>query len=145
MKNSTIKPKLTKKCFYCGKEFNPYKSTDKYCSFQCAKLDGKINKNISKVVKIKQKSDKLKKNYSLYLKLRKEFLSKPENQICFIDGCNKHATTIEHTSGRIGKNLLDISTWKPCCWFHNLELESNPELSQKYQNSRFHSGKKIIK
>jgi len=68
-----------------------------------------------------------------YRKLRIEFLSQPENQTCFINGCYRPADTIEHTHGRIGENFLDVSTWKPCCWKHNLELETNSELSKKYQ------------
>jgi len=68
-----------------------------------------------------------------YRKLRIEFLNLPENEFCFIQGCNRRADTIEHTHGRVGKNLLDVSTWKPCCWKHNLELENNTELSKKHQ------------
>lgn len=74
-----------------------------------------------------------------YSKLRLVFLE--ENPICFIDGCGKKATTIEHASGR-GINYLNINTWKPCCLQHNLELENNPELSKKYQKSKIHGGEK---
>ena len=79
----------------------------------------------------------------IYSKTRVEFLSLPENQICFIDGCGSPATTIEHTAGRIGSMYLNQSFWKPCCLKHNLELENNPELSRKYQLSKIHGGKKI--
>jgi len=72
----------------------------------------------------------------LYKKQRIEFLSRPENEFCFIDGCNRRADTIEHTHGRIGNNFLDTSTWRPCCWKHNLELETNIGLSKKYQCSK---------
>jgi hypothetical protein len=133
-----IKQKLTKKCKNCGKEFRIYRTTDKFCSYHCANNYGEIkpiNKN-----SIKQK-ERLKK----YNNLRKAFLSLPENKFCFVDGCNNLANTVEHTAGRIGENLLKISTWEPCCNKHNLEFETNPELSKKYQVSRFHSGKKIEK
>ena len=33
---------------------------------------------------------------------------------------------------------------QPCCNFHNLELERNPELSQKYQLSKI-TGKEKLK
>jgi len=140
-----IKPKLTKNCNICGNSFKPFKTTDKYCSWKCANSDQKEDKKEVKFYQIKKQSDKLKKDYSVYLKLRKEFLSNPDNKYCFIDGCNRLATTIEHTKGRIGKNLLDVSGWRPCCWNHNSELENNTELSEKYQYSKFHKGKKIKK
>jgi len=67
----------------------------------------------------------------------------PKKRICFIDGCNKPSTTIEHRVGRWGKNYLDTTTWAGCCLEHNLELENNAELSKKYQLSKIHGGKKI--
>ena len=87
-----------------------------------------------------------------YKKKRIEFLSKPENSICFISGCNSRANTIEHTRGRVGyaddfarENgitlYLDERFWKPCCLHHNQELENNPELSKAYQLSKL-TGKK---
>lgn len=79
----------------------------------------------------------------IYIKKRKEFLDKPENKYCFIDGCNKIANTIEHTAGRIGEMYLNEKYWRPCCLEHNLELENNSELSKKYQLSKFHHGYKL--
>ena len=75
---------------------------------------------------------------------RLQFLAQPENQRCFIEGCKNRAEGIEHAAGRIGKNFLDVTTWRPCCNFHNLELERNPELSQKYQLSKI-TGKEKLK
>lgn len=88
-------------------------------------------------------SSKRKKEVAIYQKKRIEFLNKPENKICFVEGCEKSATTIEHRAGRIGSNYLDEKTWAGCCLEHNLEFENNPELSKKYQLSRIHKGKKI--
>jgi len=99
-------------------------------------------------------SKKRQAENSIYTKERKKFLS--ENTICFIENCGAEATTIEHTRGRIGyaddfakenkiSLYLDTRFWKPCCLKHNLELESNPELSQKYQKSKIHGGEKINK
>jgi hypothetical protein len=87
-------------------------------------------KPISKV------SDKRKIDNLKYDAQRIVFLGKPENKICFIDGCNRKANTIEHRAGRWGKNFLDESTWAGCCSEHNIELENNPELSKKYQLSK---------
>lgn len=103
---------------------------------------------------IKKKSEKLTINSKLYTEQRKVYLSLPENKKCFVEGCTKKADTIEHTKGRQGfaddhareENiplLLDERFWKPCCLQHNLEFESNPELSKKYQLSKIHEGKKI--
>lgn len=89
-----------------------------------------------------------------YLTGREIFLSLPENQKCFVEGCSKKADTIEHTKGRKGyadkdarENdiplLLDERFWQPCCGEHNLEFENNPELSKKYQLSQIHEGKKL--
>ena len=46
--------KREKKCNHCGEIFKPFKTTDKYCSFLCAKLDGAI-KPINKVSEKRQK------------------------------------------------------------------------------------------
>lgn len=144
MKRTPIKVKTHANCRYpeCGKEFKKFKSTDKYCSSSCEVSDKgfkekKKPKPIPKV-SVKRKIENLK-----YSALRIEFLGKKENMICFIDGCNKKATSIEHRAGRIGSNFLDTTTWAGCCLEHNLQLENNPELSKQYQLSRIHQGKKI--
>ncbi len=99
-------------------------------------------------------SKKRKDNEKEYNFNRKEFLALPENKKCFVEGCKFKANTIEHTKGRKGyadefarlndiPALLDERFWKPCCLKHNLEFESNPELSKQYQLSQLHEGKKI--
>jgi len=134
-----VKPKKCRNS-ECGNIFTPKFSTlEKYCSAKCA-TQNKAAKPIRKP--IQPISDKRKKETAQYLKKRIEFLEKPENKICFIDGCNKRANTVEHRAGRIGLNYLDETTWAPCCLGHNLELENNPELSKKYQLSRIHGGKR---
>lgn len=104
---------------------------------------------------IPRQSAKRKVENPIYLKERLRFLSQPENHRCFIDDCGARADTIEHTMGRKGfadkwardngiSLLIDVRFWKPCCNYHNLELERNPELSHKYQLSKI-SGKEKIK
>lgn len=90
-------------------------------------------------------SEKRKKEQKEYTIKRLQFLSQPENLRCFIEGCNARATTIEHLKGRWGENYLDTEFWKPCCLKHNLELETNPELSQKYQLSKITGKPKLCK
>lgn len=135
----------------CGKEFKQYNSLMKYCSPNC-KNKSLINENKSKY-QIPQVSKKRKIENLKYQVLRKEFLDKPENKYCFIDGCNSIADTIEHTRQRVGyaddwareNNVtlfLDVRYWKPCCLKHNLELENNPELAFKYKLSKFSNEKR---
>lgn len=101
-------------------------------------------------------SKKRKIENKQYTVKRLQFLAQPENLRCFIEGCNKRADTIEHTRSRIGfaddwareNNIslyLDDRFWKPCCNEHNLELERNPELSQKYQLIKISGNEKIQK
>lgn len=144
MKRTPIKVKTHANCRYseCEKEFKKFKSTDKYCSSSCELLD-KGFKEKKKPKPIPKVSAKRKIENLKYSALRIEFLGKKENMICFIDGCNKKATSIEHRAGRIGSNFLDTTTWAGCCLEHNLELENNPELSKQYQLSRIHQGNKI--
>ncbi len=127
-----------KVCKVCKSEFRQYNSLQKcHCQNSLAKPK-KPKKYVIPKVSDKRKIENLK-----YSVLRTEFLGKKENQICFIDGCNKQSTTIEHRAGRWGKNFLDISTWAGCCLEHNLELENNPELSKKYQFSKITGKSKI--
>ena len=92
---------------------------------------------------IRKVSRKRQIENKIYTRTRKEFLSLPENKICFINGCLKPANTVEHIKGRIGSNYLNQTFWKPCCLEHNIELENNSQLSKKYQLSKLHGGQKI--
>lgn len=124
-----------KKCPECNNDFKQYNSLQKYCSGQCLSKNAKP-KECKPPAKIKRVSDKRKIQELQYKADRIVFLNKPENRICFIDECNRPATTIEHRAGRWGSNFLDQSTWAGCCMEHNIELENNPELSKKYQLSK---------
>ncbi|MDQ5929720.1 MAG: hypothetical protein QG594_1501 [Bacteroidota bacterium] len=137
-----VKPK---KCKICGLKFTPIRSTtERVCNQYGCKVTAamqiveKQNKSEPKkrFDKIPNVSKKRKIENLQYQVLRAEFLNKTENKICFIDGCSKPSTTIEHRGGRWGKNYLDTSTWAGCCLEHNLELENNSELSKKYQLSK---------
>ena len=137
----------------CEKVFTPFNSLQKYCSWNCQKANEK-----PKPRKVYKAPNKVSKPQAIinakYSVARIEYLSRKENQICFIEECNKKATTVEHRAGR-GKGFfdkiaeeknicktLDTRFWAPCCWEHNLELERNSKLSKKYQLSKLHYGKK---
>jgi hypothetical protein len=138
-----------------------YRTTDKYCSITCKKacetpkpkkpIDFSKAKPRSPINKVSKKQAVLNSKYSVD---RIQFLSKPENKICCVEGCGKVADTVEHQKGRKGfaddyarENniplILDQRFWLPCCLEHNLEFENNPELSKQYQLSRIHGGEKI--
>jgi len=150
-----MKQKTHKDCKVCGNEFRLYRTTDKYCSPSCKSKDQKKEpvKIKSPIKKVSKKQAVLNGKYSVK---RIEFLSKPENKFCFVDGCGKLATTVEHRMGRKGfaddwardnniPLIIDERFFAPCCLEHNLEFERNPELSNKYQLSRIHGGKKEFK
>jgi hypothetical protein len=143
---------IEKICKLSGVVWKQYNSLQKCTCDECKKLipkkvyaPKKFNSNLKlkSLNPIPKVSKKRKIENAKYSVLRIEFLNKPENRICFIDGCNKPSTTIEHRVGRWGKNYLDTTTWAGCCLEHNLELENNSELSKKYQLSKIHGGKKI--
>lgn len=136
----------------CGNIFKQYNSFQKFCGSVCA-IKNQKPKKVKVYAPIKKVSKKRQIENAKYIVLRISFLSNPKNKICFIDGCEKEATSIEHSAGRLGfyddfardNNIslyLDVRFWKPCCLEHNLELENNPELSKKYQLSKIHGGKK---
>jgi hypothetical protein len=146
------------RCIECREKFTPTKFLQKFCE-NCKEAEreyqsGKIAKTITSKKPISKVSDKRKIENIIYTSTRIKFLMLPENKICFIDECRNLATTIEHSAGRIGfyddwareNNIslyLDQRFWKPCCNFHNLELERNSELSKKYQLSKIHGGEKL--
>lgn len=124
-------------CKSCGQQYKQYNSLQK-CRCENARPQPKQ----IKIYRIPQVSKKRKVEMLQYSVLRTEFLAKKENSTCFIEGCNKPSTTVEHRAGR-GINYLNVETWAGCCLEHNLELENNPELSKKYQLSKIHEGKKL--
>jgi hypothetical protein len=133
-------------CKDCGKEYKQYNSLQKcFC---------KVSKPQSKQIKrpIPKVSEKRKALNVIYEKIRIEVLSEAKF-VCFIDGCKNVANTVEHSAGRLGfyddwarENniplLIDKRFLKACCLVHNGELETNPELSKKYQYSKISGIKK---
>lgn len=145
--------KTHKPCKVCNTEFKMYKSTDKYCSIECANKDKKVDLKLKPMSKkpIRYYSEKRQKLNKEYEKVRIEVLSDAKFK-CFIDGCTNVANTIEHLMKRKGyaddwarENniplLIDKRYLRACCLHHNGQLESDPELSKKYQYSNV-SGKK---
>lgn len=155
-----MQQKTHKNCKVCGTEFKLYRTTQKYCSGRCEAKDKKPNlkwkplyimpKQKKPINKVSKKQAVINAKYSVQ---RIQFLAKPENKFCIVEGCGKLANTVDHQKGRKGfadefareNNIpltLDERFWIPCCLEHNLEFENNPELSKKYQLSKLHNGKK---
>ncbi len=133
-------------CKLSGVVWKQYNSFQKCTCSLCLESKPK-----PKIKPIKKVSDKRKELNVIYEKVRIEVLSEAKFK-CFIDGCKNVANTCEHLAGRVGfyddyarENniplLIDKRFLRACCFSHNGELETNPELSKKYQYSRV-SGKK---
>jgi len=145
---------MAKKCKNpsCGKEFTPkYSTTERHCSRECFNKDKKPNLKLKSPNKINQVSNKRKVLNEVYKTVRIEVLSEAKFK-CFIDGCTNVANTLEHLMGRRGfaddfarENniplLIDKRYLKACCLVCNGQLETNSELSKKYQYHKI-SGKK---
>jgi len=130
-------------CKLSGAEWKQYNSFTKCQCDMCKAIKKPVKASKPKKIYIIPKASKKRKVEQLqYSVLRIQFLAKPENKTCFIEGCNKPATTIEHRAGR-GINYLNVETWAGCCLEHNLELENNPELSKKYQLSKITGKEKL--
>jgi hypothetical protein len=139
----------------CGKRFTPKPNGNRialpYCSPACYYADQK--KKAKPRTAVKKVSASRERENPIYKEKRLAFLALPENHFCFINGCNRRATTIEHLKGRKGyaddwardnkiSLYIDDRFWAPCCFQHNGELENNTELSRAYQLSKIHDGKK---
>jgi len=110
-----------------------------------------LKPNTKPIAKRAKKAAKYDRQYTI---VKLQVLAEAK-YICFIEGCTRKADTIEHQRGRqwniyfddwARENdiplLIDKRWLKPCCAFHNGELERNTELSHKYQLSKIHHGTK---
>jgi endogenous inhibitor of DNA gyrase (YacG/DUF329 family) len=123
----------------CENEFRPLLTTQKYCSNNCHRIDGKQAPK-SKTYKINKQSKKHSKVLSKYSTIRKEFLSKPENKYCRVN--RSVATQVHHMMGKIGyaddwARDNDIPLWLDVRWFlpvsheGHREIEENPEWAKE--------------
>lgn len=138
-----------KRCRVSGVVWKQYNSLQKCPCEECRVLAVQKPKKPYAIPKVSEKRKEVNK---VYEKIRIEVLVEAKFK-CFIDGCTNVANTIEHTAGRLGfydeqarfdniPLIIDKRFLKACCLHHNGELESNPELSKKYQLSKIHGGKK---
>jgi hypothetical protein len=104
--------------------------TDKYLiERQQQKLGLAAPKEEKVKVRISMKSLKRKVEENLYLKKKKEYLTK--NIRCEVKGCNRVSEDVHHKKGRVGKLLYDEKYFLAVCREHHTEIESHPELAIK--------------
>lgn len=53
-----------------------------------------------------------------------------KDKMCEFPECGRVATDLHHSAGRVGKNLLDVSTFKALCHEHHMYIEVRPELAR---------------
>lgn len=126
----------------CENRFTPYYSTDKYCSYSCARSENERasqakkpeNKEVKRLVRkahqIKRRSEKRAKQEREYASRRKKFLARPENQRCRVFP-ELRATEVHHMKGRVGDLLLDEHYWLPVSREGHENIELNPEWAKQ--------------
>ena len=99
--------KKPKKCKVCGSPFNQVNSLVVWCSPECGYKykTAKAEKKANRPRAIKPISDKQLARLAEYRKVRKEFLSRKENQICPVTG--EKTNQVHHRKGKIGDLLCD--------------------------------------
>lgn len=121
-----------KKCAYegCNISFEPrYRTTEKYCSFQCMVRDSK-NKPKKVQKPIRHRSEKRSKQERVYTAKRIEFLSRKENKFCAVFP-KQLATEVHHKKGRIGSLLTDEKFFLAVSREGHKFVEENPEIAKK--------------
>ena len=117
-----------KKCI-CGKLFTPkYLTTEKFCSFECAK-NGQKPKANKKQPPIKRRATKRQVQELQYNVLRIEFLGKKENQICPVTG--QKTNEVHHKKGRIGALLTDVRYFLAVSHDGHKKIENNPKWAKE--------------
>lgn len=143
---------LEKTCKLSGVVWKQYNSLQKCPCEQCKDKRKPPNLKLKSLYKIPKQSKKAKSLNPVYEKIRIEVLTEAKF-VCFIDGCKNVANTVEHLMGRKGYAdewsresdiplRIDKRYLRACCLQHNGELETNPELSKKYQYSKISGIKK---
>lgn len=106
----------------CGQGFKQYKSTDRFCSYECRKMYGK-KANI-KLKALNPISSKRQEQNVIYRKLKAEFMALPENKICPVTG--KPTVDLHHKKGRSGSLFLDPKYWLAVSREGHQKIEENP-------------------
>ena len=155
MQQQTLKERP---CKNCGKKFQKINPLDYLCSSKCdkewkAKLAAKKLSNTIKDVElehalsatfkqvfkkqapIRKVSIKRKDQNKIYLKKRKEFLSREENKYCPVmkhfQAVDMPATEIHHMNSRNGDRLNDESYWLAVSRVGHNWIPKNPKEARR--------------
>jgi Fe-S-cluster-containing dehydrogenase component len=125
-----------RKCKFCKKEFQKIQPLQPYCSQSCAnKAQKEREAGKPKKKFIAPVSEKRLKQLAEYRVLRKEFLSREENQICpvmwFLKGQVHKTTEIHHTNGRENDLLNDVEFWLAVSRDGHTWIHLNPKKSRE--------------
>lgn len=76
---------------------------------------------------IAKKSEKMKAEDKVYKKFVAEYLARPENKYCNIQGpnCTVIATCINHRKRRFKDTKMNEEFIEPCCFVCNSDIENN--------------------
>lgn len=124
----------------CENEFTPFKTTDKYCSWDCAKLESKPKKR-KRIKPVSIKQEDLNRRYS---KKRSQFMQGliQNNKIDCPIFNHLVITDVHHMKGRKGyadewaiKNdiplILDVRFWIGVSRQGHNKIENNPEWARE--------------
>ena len=119
-----------KRCRECSTEFKPFKTTDKYCSFECANLNKKVSPAKKKQKRIKPVADKRLGELAIYRPRRDKYLI--DNPTCEVHDCNNETTNLHHKNGRIGPMVYNVKYFMACCHVcHPQRIHENPEWARE--------------
>lgn len=82
-------------------------------------------------VTINQFSETRAKENKIYLTLRKVFLENHPNCEANLPGCSKQSTTVHHSAGRMGKRLIDVTSFVALCGSCHTFCELNPDWAKE--------------
>ena len=146
------KPLPKRNCKNCGERFQKLKPLDYLCSPECGEewkeklyakkapkeekkpLDYKFvsQKKRTPIRKVSIKRQGELKDYS---KLKKEFMSRPENQFCPVmkhfQAVDMPATEIHHMNDRNGDRLNDTNYWLAVTRVGHSWIHNNPKEARK--------------
>lgn len=108
---------------YCKWHYSLYREPSERLSHS-GKGNTPVKKKVSHISPISVKQAKRLKDYR---KVRDEFM---KDKMCEFPNCERVATDLHHSAGRVGKNLLDVSTFKALCHEHHMYIEIRPELAR---------------
>ena len=104
--------------------------SDYFKKLQHEKIHGKTEEK-KKSKWIQPVSQKRKLENEAYKPLRENFLKDNPKCQCGREGCIRKSVEIHHTKGRVGKNFLDVSTWKAVARVCHRWAEENPIEAKK--------------